>query len=258
MEKDNQVLYNLLSDMHEFYLYSPDSSEKYIKTSREVVSKIVPEIREPLHSLFSQIRLNILEGQYGLIMEEGESSRLPRIIIEHTVGKIHTLYGYKYPKVLTDTFHDLERPEQKPLTETVSETLDDRTHGKRVLVVTEYIHSGRSIERYRRLEKIGVGYDVVSLFSRDRKGAYSGKINSLDNLFIGQEEHPTPLLYKRPEISSRAEHNAPYTIFKYRNIKRDGPPAYDHSFEDIRASEVMQEVYKNAQELREELVKTYK
>lgn len=243
--------------MHEFYEANPKERIEHPPTSREIISQIVPEIEKPCKKIFSKLHENIERGEYNMIWEEGKSSRIPTYVIGRAIGDIYKEKGIEYPLIETSPLYfSLESPKLSPAILKAVDRLHARGKGKRVLLITEYISSGMTIGKFRDLEEAGIEYDVAALFSKKPKEAYASRLGSSTELFIGEEEAPTPLIYQRPELLGRRSHDDKYSIHKYSKTKAGTTP-FNPKLEDITVKEVMQEVWPQAQALRRELVRSH-
>lgn len=249
--------------MHEFYShegYLADRGDPLVPTTEAVVNEVIPQITEPTKNLFAQIHNTVAKGEYGVILQEGMSAKIPTFIIGRAIGDIYKQKGYEYPSITSKTpYWNSFQQDTHPVVSEINELLERREKGKRVLVITEYLANGSHLLNYKALSKLGIPYDVASIMSRKLHVAYTynpnnpenSKVSEGTNVFIGQDNQLTPLISKRPQLHGRFSHDGSTANTRYK-FTRVNPQIGDT---DVRT--VMQTVWSDARTLRHELVSDF-
>ncbi|MDA2923028.1 hypothetical protein MYX07_07230 [Patescibacteria group bacterium AH-259-L07] len=171
----------------------------------ETVENAFEETREDFKHLVEQISDGIKEGRWTAILGDDVSGRLPALVI----GKIATRYaqnhGIKIPKCIFfaggsvpyEDVPDEDLPNVEQSKKNIAEQQQkleeyirrqSKNLGSRVLIVTEHVVGGRTLRRVATaLHKVGIGFDIASLWSTRQAATYKIMFDHEDNPEIFSE-----------------------------------------------------------------------
>ncbi|MGC8460850.1 MAG: hypothetical protein ACP5OR_03265 [Candidatus Dormibacteria bacterium] len=184
----------------------------------------IEDVKVGMISIIKEIRPFLLNDEYGCILGDDTSGRIPTLVLARTINLYRTRKGL--PKLpvyfLQGASADDEIPALEKQYALRQQSLRAATADKRILVVTEGLTSGSSISRLGRLlQRDGMSFDLAVLdgqhFTRDssritipQRSALqpgtpatnpSGLTYSVNNVFAGNSQHnahtlhaPTPSL----------------------------------------------------------------
>ncbi|MBI4158249.1 MAG: phosphoribosyltransferase [Candidatus Yanofskybacteria bacterium] len=135
------------------------------KLRKEVELEEVAELEEPIKKIIEKIRDRIESGEYGLIIGDDASGRIPTLILGNFIKNISEKKGLDKPNIifipgkLNYFFH---RRRSRELDKYISEY--GATKERRILVVTDTIQSGGSLETLvKLLKKSGHSCDIATI-----------------------------------------------------------------------------------------------
>ncbi|PJE51081.1 MAG: hypothetical protein COV29_02295 [Candidatus Yanofskybacteria bacterium CG10_big_fil_rev_8_21_14_0_10_36_16] len=134
----------------------------------EVQNKEILELYKPIKNILEQIKNRIRGGEYSLIIGEDASGRVPALIVSHVIKMVYEKNGHKYPEVKffaggRRLFWG-EDDAYLGKIESITEKLSHQDNSHKVLVVTDTIDTGASIEPISEaLNKIGIRFDVITI-----------------------------------------------------------------------------------------------
>ena len=160
---------------------------------RKISNEGIARLEVPIKRILEQILPSIEAGEYGLIIGDDTSGRIPALIISHFVGEIYKRKGHHpAPTIFLAGGRHLSSSEKEPKKNKIKEYLKHRSfepisHNK-ILYVTEAIKTGQGIEMViEALREYGFAYDIVTTYLADTSEKH---ISSLEdkfkgNLFVG-------------------------------------------------------------------------
>lgn len=149
-----------------------------VKTENEIKHERVAELELPIKIIIEKIRSRIENGEYGLIIGDDASGRIPALILGNFMKEIYSQKGYVKPNIIFI-------PGKMDTISVTKEELGDyieewgTTKDKRVLIVTDTVLTGGSLEALVWLLKKG-GYvcDIATIgIERPIKHFINRKIN---------------------------------------------------------------------------------
>lgn len=116
------------------------------KKENNVVLLEVAELEKPTQKLLEQLRDKIERGEYGLIIGEDASGRIPALILGGVIKRIHKLKDFREPNII---FIPGELDRHNTSTEDFRKYISKYgvEDGDKILVVTEVIQSGFRLNR---------------------------------------------------------------------------------------------------------------
>jgi len=240
------------------------AGDKINPQKKEIKFGEVAELREPTMRILDQIHERIENGEYGIIIGDDASGRIPAIIIGGVIREILRGINGVIPRI---TFIPGKlKPFHLELESNLRDFLDkfDYISGKRILIVTDTIKSGQSLEALvKTLERITKSsIDIVTIgleresdlfYKRERKdnldgaeiisGDYSSGLSYFQN---------TPMIYSAKEMSGVTKDLSGKPMNSKR-IKDDKDPG------EARAHQmIVDDTRGDAKLLTEELISWYR
>ena len=135
------------------------------KTKENIISlPEITELEEPSKKIIQKILTRIEKGEYGLIIGDDASGRVPALILGGFIKRVSKLKNLHEPNIIF-----IPGKLQKDI-DTTPERLKEHMAkyglkvGDRVLIVTDAIESGRSLEVLSNLLKeSGFGFDIATM-----------------------------------------------------------------------------------------------
>ncbi|MES3031862.1 MAG: hypothetical protein V4699_01310 [Patescibacteria group bacterium] len=189
----------------------PETEAVVVKEGTITLPEII-ELEEPIKNIIEQIRVRIENGEYGLIISDDVSGRIPALILGGFIKRISELKKVCNPNLLFIP-GNLDSSQYIPMRQTLIEYLEKHgiKKGERILIITEVLHSGVSLKVLTRLLKeFNFGVDIATMGIDVRKGVL-GNLEREKNLRDVEivsgdymRENSTqvsyvPLIYKRKE-----------------------------------------------------------
>lgn len=228
----------------------PTTSEHIEKhDDKEIVFQEVAELELPIKIIIEKIRPRIENGEYGLIIGDDASGRIPTLILGNFIKTISEQRGLNKPniifipgKLMGPIFGFSSESMRKKLENHIGKF--GATEEKRILIVTDTILSGGSLEILVKLLKksgyicdiatIGIEKEPIDIEAPPRDLEYpetetredilrgveiiSGEYNGEDNL------HPnTPKIYREKTLSgvTKKAGQTKSTTLKYAESDED-------------------------------------
>jgi hypothetical protein len=128
--------------------------------------EVAEGIKASIEKILGQIKEQISQGEYSLILGDDCSGRIPAEIIYQTIKRVYEKKGYDKPRI---TFATSVRDDVKgEHSQLIADHL--KTHGygsgggEKALIVTESMTSGASVKVLTRaVEELGYRWDVATL-----------------------------------------------------------------------------------------------
>lgn len=157
----------------------------------------IAELFNPIENLLVELRHEINDGKYDTIIGEDVSGRIPALIFGRVIKNIYDLKNYPLPQSLffagSGGGLESKRETEEKITK-IMETVINSRKGKnaesKVLIVTEYIETGLSLQLLiDALERAGIDFDIATLYVRSNmienlQKRFKGKIH-YSNLTLG-------------------------------------------------------------------------
>lgn len=137
------------------------------KPEQEVVFEEVAELEEPIKRIIEQILPRIERGEYGLIIGDDASGRIPTLILGNFIKTISEQRGLSKPEILfipgklrsRILGRDNDRKELEEHISRFGSSIDNR-----VLIVTDTVLTGESLKTLvAMLRKIGFTCDIATI-----------------------------------------------------------------------------------------------
>ncbi len=175
-----------------------------------VEQKALAELDEPIAKILNQLRPTIEKGSYKIIVGDDSSGRIPTLIIARAIKKIYAEQGIPPPLVRfvagSRLTGDVVHEKKEKLLDAyaidmrqvlLKESEKTQTKKPRVLIVTDFIESGRSVKPLvDSFKKNGVGADLATIGIYD---GFSSKKARVDVTAVGQNSVPN--IYQKKELS---------------------------------------------------------
>ncbi len=191
----------------------------------------IEELREPIQEIIKQLRSKIEKGEYGYVVGDDASGRIPALIVSSFLKKVYEEKGLGSPKTFffatgrsnTTDVNDWKLAEIAKSVEDFFETNPDNNRNNKVLLVSEYIATGQSLGIIcDALKKEKIAYDIATVSSafpddvedtQDRLGAtiYDGVYSSLPSVYSN-----LPSVYSKKYISGVQKDKNEKRIFSHR------------------------------------------
>ena len=166
-----------------------DKNQDYPK--KEIKSEEVAELEVPIRRIIEKIKDRIDDGEYGLVIGDDVSGRIPALIIGNFIRKVAEQKGQEKPNIIFIP----GKLEQRKLKDILSRIIGKPTQkeeleghiikfgankDKRILIVTDTIQSGFSFKTLiDLLKRSGYNCDVATIGIED---PLIGKKQRFDNL----------------------------------------------------------------------------
>ena len=143
--------------------------QKPTKTEKEIQLEEVAELEEPIRKIIEKIRERIESGEYGLIIGDDASGRIPTLILGNFIKRISEVRGLQKPniifipgKLMGPIFGFNSESRRKKLENHIAKF--GATDEKRVLIVTDTVLSGGSLEiLIKLLKQSGYICDIATI-----------------------------------------------------------------------------------------------
>jgi len=138
------------------------ASEETERREKVLTDFVVEDLREPIENILVELQPEIEAGSYSTIIGDDASGRVPTIILAHVIKSIYELKGHQPPVVrfLAGSTglikgeseiggHDMAVQKARDLAEQIhkiQETVRKNSEQKKVLVVTDIIETGESVQ----------------------------------------------------------------------------------------------------------------
>lgn len=233
----------------------------------EAITDAFEDTRKDFEHLVEQLADGIKAGRWSAILGDDVSGRFPALIVGNLAKRYAIEHGRKPPKQIffaggSVPFEDQpkERKDRETQQKEQQQKLENYIHsqsenlGNRVLVVTEQVRSGKTLDRIMRaLKKEGKMFDLSTLQARGEAADYKIDANGA-RLFIGKE-HAGASDPFGSEMSNRL-YDLGIPLNEAAGIKKEGtsPIAKRNSIAD---AELMRHAREKATKLADELYTKY-
>lgn len=157
-------------------------SDELPRHDQIVIENITNGMENPIKKILSQLKPHIDSGEYKVIIGEDASGRIPAFAMHKILSAIYQANGFSPPQTrfvagsrdntwLKDIFQKKKSNLREYIEELRSFLGVDDTEG-RMLIVTEYIQTGRSLQLLvDLLNEAGIKYDIAT-FGIERGGVH--------------------------------------------------------------------------------------
>ncbi len=241
-------------------------SEGENKESKELLYEI-EELREPIEKILLGLKERIDRGEYGLIVGEDVSGRIPTRIFEWVLRELYQIKGARKPpqvRFFAGSTNNSERQKENKknlMIEVFNERKARNLILRRALVVTDTIMTGRSLKPIcDALTIAGIPFDIASIgLLPTEPGSDIGKSAKEKELgghiFYGTKY--TPSIYHDKSLQGVQKHSGDlYSEYNGSFTEDDGTNKMTMAREDakILASELVQ--WYNQQESKKQKAAT--
>ncbi len=164
------------------------------KLKKEIKNDAIEELREPIKNILEILRPKIEEGKYDLIIGDDASGRIPALILHNVITSAYGHKNYEKPQILF--IAGAKYTNLNEVSERIRAHLEKHIrhyNNKTVLVVTEYVDTGESIEPLQAaLKSLGMQYEIATV------GASSLPNNTR---FIVGEKNDLPRIFGKSHLS---------------------------------------------------------
>lgn len=139
----------------------------------KIKNEEIAALYQPIENIIEKIKNNIENGEYGLIIGEDTSGRIPALVFNKVLKAAYEKKGQPSPDILFMSgirWYNPQHDSDKEKGERFIDHIKDHvvTNEKKALVVTEYIKFGHSIlPIVHALEAQGIPYDIAACVVAD-------------------------------------------------------------------------------------------
>ena len=154
----------------------------------------VEDLYGPVEKIIKSLYPNIKNGEYGLIIGDDASGRIPALLLNEVIKNLYKEFGYEKPDIrFLSGSRNLSGEEKEQKKELISEYLEkvrknlsNDNSPKKTLVVTDVVATGVSLDPLiETLKEMNMDFDIVSVGDattddvekRWGKEVYFGKTN---------------------------------------------------------------------------------
>lgn len=164
---------------------------------------LVASLEKPMFKICDELKPGFENQDYGIIVGDDTSGRVPTLAVKGVSDYISEKVGAeKVPTVFLQAgtkVNDEDIVEQLKARVLPSK---DKLGGKKALIVTEYIQSGKSINRLMNIFSThGVSFDVVSISVSSELDLAKLNMPEGSKLVLGEITPYSQSFWKRPELS---------------------------------------------------------
>jgi adenine/guanine phosphoribosyltransferase-like PRPP-binding protein len=179
----------------------------------EAVNSHIQELRNEAFPLLESMRSELLSNKYDLVVGLDSSGRLPAVIIDKVLSKLHR-QNHKHAVQYISTRSNMTRIGRILFLKNLELRFPDITKGMNILVVDDSVSSGESIHSVSQyFRERGANIDAASLCAADEifqqpldndeemtLSEIARKKTGADNVFIGKRKWAS-ILYRKPDYS---------------------------------------------------------
>lgn len=182
---------------------------------KTITMEEIAELEEPVKNIIEKIKSRIEKGEYGLIISDDASGRIPALILGGVIKKISKLRNVRNPNIIFIPGR-LKNSKDDLAKEKLQKHLDAYgvKKGERILIITEAIMSGKALSVISRLlEELGFETDIATMGIEEfgntnslaeKRGKNLGqKSTVISGNYVRRTSSSTntPLVYRDKEIS---------------------------------------------------------
>ncbi len=152
----------------------------------------IAQLEEPMITLLEQLKPNFDHGLYYLIIGDDTSGRIPTLVMHQVVDYISEHQNLpKVPTTFVQSGRVIDRGKIKLQVENLKSRYKPLRESPKVLIVTEYISSGRSINKLTdALNLSGIDFDIATIqtFPADYQQEFRSSLNPQQRIYTGFPE----------------------------------------------------------------------
>jgi hypothetical protein len=132
----------------------------------------IPEIaflEVPMQRILTQMKPAVERHQYGVMIVDDTSGRLPGLVLLEVFNDVYLKKHEPpmYPVFVQGSRYESDVPRMQSRLQEQSRQLDKLEPNQRALLVTEYVETGRTLERFEDvLLGAGIPYDIATVRSQ--------------------------------------------------------------------------------------------
>lgn len=188
-----------------------------------VILRAIAELENPLKDVLRQLRGPLYEQEYGFILADDRSGRLPALILRKVINAVYAKHQPPLPLIFVKgRKYETDLQHMQDEFSRAFRIIKTQTPNKRVLLVTEHIHSGLTVRNFRRvLDSNDMEFDVCALTIHLKEKNYRqlGYIPKNSNLFFYPNLKEAPTVSSMDELTGlgKGRDNEQIVIQKERN-----------------------------------------
>lgn len=134
--------------------------------SLEEIQEIIDELEIPIKQILADLKGNIDQRKYGLLVADDRGGRIPAVILRNVINRYYQDRGQPkialvFAKLKSKEAPDFDIKKELAVLKTVVGPID---LSKKALVITEFIYSGGVMDSFRKMfAATGIDYDIAAL-----------------------------------------------------------------------------------------------
>ncbi len=206
----------------------------------------VKDLWSPCLEIIYKLREQIEGAEYGSVVGDDASGRIPTLIIGNAISKIYERNGDKSPQILVLAGGGGELKTEKIVSYLEESAARGKFDiGRKVLLVTDFLVTGSSIDPIlAALRKIGVEYDVSSVSSTRDESYWSNTLKTKAAIGRGRDE---PKIYGKHHLSGVYKRSDEVTSRPFKEFAKD----------ENEAQELINQSRKDAAQVSDSIVDYY-
>ena len=172
-------------------------------TTRVEYQTPVPILEKPMLKICTELKPKLEEGEYGIVVGDDTSARLPTLVVRGFAGFVSEKKGIRKPSTV------FLQAGNKVTDEDLASQFEDRIvsqskgiEGKKALIITEYIFRGNVLKRLTGMFKAhALPFDVVALRIFDDFDPTKLALPESSLLIIGDISSHGPSIWNRPDLT---------------------------------------------------------
>ncbi|MGH7204044.1 MAG: hypothetical protein ACREHC_06390 [Candidatus Levyibacteriota bacterium] len=187
-------------------------TDTLLQTPAQVDNIFIPEIKEllpPLDSIVDQMKGSFQNGDYGALVGDDTSGRIPTLILRGVVNHINTAHERPaVPTIFVQGRDILSTADTERLTQQM-QLLTDASEGQRALIVSEFLATGGHVKGIGRvIHSAGIPYDIATIGKAVFTKNYQryGTLSKDEQIFSSPGVSQCPAIYGKRELTGLARH----------------------------------------------------
>ena len=167
----------------------------------------IEQLKLPIQEIILQLRDKIEKGEYGYVVGDDASGRIPTLIFSNFLKSVYREKGFSDPETFffaggKSTEKEINKLKRKAMEKAIKNYQESglkNNVGKRALLLTEYIVTGESLVVIcDALENSGISFDIATVSSSAVAPSLSAKFHT--DVFEGEMKY-APSIYGKNKIS---------------------------------------------------------
>lgn len=241
-----------------------EGKEILSQEEKDLIKYCIEDLRSPTQKILKQLHNQIEKGEYTIIIGDDTSGRIPTLIVGGVVKELYNKKNFPSPLVRFIAGNVLDRKGMTSEFNEFAEKLKDESeerfgsdHTQKVLIVTEFMDTGMTLEQFiMNFKAKGMPCDVATIgsekniFQRFHFGRRMGS-----KIMRGQKKAPKILRSRKAEITGVAKDYKHLFSESFRKDPFFGERIGYESNEKVQA--IINEARENAKTLTRDLVIWY-